>query len=154
MEISSPRIGWRPIESSDHQDLDPTVNRITVSGAVGGAAVAMSAACVGAGAGLAVGAAVEIADVVVAAAGVAVAAAKTTRKESWGQKEYHNRTQIQGAALSALGNYEYARTGWCLEVRQGWVKLHLKICRSALSGCDYYSRIWNGKDSGIVYLRE
>lgn len=66
----------------------------------------------------------------------------------------HNRIQTQGAALFALGDYGYARagTGWHLEVRQGWLKLQSKICRSALSGCDYYSHIWNGKDSGIVHL--
>jgi hypothetical protein len=57
----------------------------------------MSSGCVGAGVGLAVGAVVEIADVVAAAAGVVVAAAKTTQKASWGRKVYHNRTQIQGA---------------------------------------------------------
>lgn len=155
VEISLPRIGWRPIESSGHRHLDPIVNRIAANGAVGGAAAVMSGACVGEGVGLAVGATVEIAGVVAAAAGVVVVAVKTTQKASWGRKVCHNRIQTQGAALFALGDYGYARTGtgWCLEARQGWLKLQSKICRSALSGCDYYSRIWNGKDSGIVYLR-
>lgn len=82
MEISLPRIGWRPIESSGHPHLDPTVNRITASGAVGGAAAAMSAACVEGGVGLAVGAIAEIAGVAAAAAGVVVAIVKTAQKAS------------------------------------------------------------------------
>ena len=148
------RIGWRPIESSGHRHLDPIVNRIAASGAVGGAVAAMTAACVEGGVGLAVGATVEIAGVVAAAAVVVVATVKTTQKASWGRKVCHNRIQTRGAALSELEDYGYARRGWRLEVRQGWANLQSKICRSALSGCDYYSRIWNRKDSGMVYLRE
>jgi hypothetical protein len=149
VEISLPRIGWRPIESSGHRHLDPTLNRIAASGA----AAAMSAACVGGGVGLAVGATIEIAGVAAAAAGVVVAVVKTAQKASWGRKVCHNRIQTQGAALFALGDCGYVRMGtdWRLEVRQGWLKLQSKICRTALSGCDYYSRIWNGKDSGMMY---
>lgn len=73
----SPRNGSRPIGSSGHRHPDPTVHRISESGAEGWAAVA---ACAGGDVGLAVDAEVETADVV-AFAGV-VAAVKITQKES------------------------------------------------------------------------